>query len=165
MKYKYQFLTKLILAVAIISLPYSGQMFAYGAEEISQPEKAASSYVSEPEQKSALSENPDKAKERSPFNPTVLIEDHAEWGGDASQSGNGYSRWKPNITVRGFIEIEGKPAAALLEVNGESVYFVKEGAELSIQQGTGTINLTVQEIRGSEVLVKIMPLDRIVPLR
>lgn len=140
-------------------------MFAYGAEEVSQPEKTLASYATNSEKNTTPSENPDNAKERSPFNPTAVIEDHADWGGDASQSDNGYSRWKPNVTVRGFIEIEGKPAAALLEVDGESVYFVKEGAQLSIQQGTGTINLAVQEIRGSEVLVKIMPLDRIVPLR
>ena len=165
MRYTYQTFIKFILSAVIIGSPYSGQIRVSWAEEISQPEKTASSYVSEPEQKSASSENSDKAKERSPFNPTAVIEDYAEWGGDASQSGNGYARWKPDITVRGFIEIEGKPAAALLEVNGESVYFVKEGAQLSIQQGTSTINLTVQEIRGSEVLVKIMPLDRIVPLR
>lgn len=165
MRYKYQSLIKLMLAVAIISLPYSGQTRASWAEEFSQPEKTAAPYVAETEKTTAPSENLDKAKERSPFNPTALIEDHAEWGGDASSSGNGYSRWNPNITVRGFIEIEGKPAAALLEVDGESVYFVKEGAQLSIQQGSNTINLTVQEIRGSEVLVKIMPLDRIVPLR
>lgn len=165
MKYKYRTFIKFVLAAVMISSSYSGQIRVCQAEEVSQKEKTASPYVPEPVKESASSQNPDKAKERSPFNPTALIEDHAAWGGDATQSENGYARWKPNIIVRGFIEIEGKPAAALLEVNGEAVYFVKKGDQISVQQGTNTINLTVHEIRGSEVLVKIMPLDRIVPLR
>jgi len=108
----------------------------------------------------------DKPGERSPFQPSDLMQEYAAWGAPLAENGaDWYMQNIPKITVRGFIETEKMPPTALIDIDGEGVHFVKKGDKISLQKSGNTLTLFVQEINPSEVLIKIMPFDRILSIR
>lgn len=162
MKYEYQYFIRIFLTAVIVGLQLSSGTLLCCAENVSQGEKAALEFVLDAGKMPVSSKSLDKEKERSPFQPSSLIEDYA--GGYSTQF-TANARWKLNIIVRGFIEIEGELPAVLLEINDEGVFVVSKGNTITLPHGAKTINLSIHEIHDSEVLVKIMPFDRIISVR
>ncbi len=146
MKYAYQYFVGLVLIAVIIFFLYTSKIQVCQAGE--GPKK-------EPETPQA----PHKEEERDPFQLSPL-------GGFSMQLGaDRFAGWEPNIVLRGIVEVKGKPSIVLIDIDGDGVFLVRKGDQISLQQTANSISLSVHEINDSEVLIKIMPFDQIIPIR
>jgi hypothetical protein len=93
------------------------------------------------------------------------MEEYAVLGYSPRYGRDWYVHGGLKISVRGFIKKEGAPPAALIEVEDEGTFVVRKDDRISLQRGANTINLDIQKISGSSVIVKILPLDRTMPFR
>jgi hypothetical protein len=164
MKYYTVFKAALLVTVAL-SLSAQGRTPCLAGETLkSQESNAQNTFESQKE--SLPVDELNKQEGRSPFQPSSLMQEYAVWGDYAPEGGSDwYTKGIPKITARGFIETDQGPRLALIDIEGEGVYVVRKGDKISLQKGVNTLSFHIQEIKDSEVLIKIMPFDRVLPIR
>jgi hypothetical protein len=106
---------------------------------------------------------------RDPFAPTRLLRPNPP--GTATEPGAAEFlpattlEPVPVLVLRGFAQVGNKPPVALLDVQGEGVFLVREGDTISLQHGRTSTVLKVKKLTRGTATVEIGTLGRVVVVR
>jgi hypothetical protein len=102
---------------------------------------------------------------RDPTVPSADLRSALDRGSRSTGAGHAGAK-APEITLRGRIQMAGKPVVALIEVGGKNLYPVTEGTRLTVESGRGE-GLTLQIVRLTldEVEIEVVGLHQKVTVR
>ena len=111
----------------------------------------------------ALAQNADKPK-HDPTQVSPKLRDALKT--PESAGGRARAFMLPKITVKGMVQAAGKPAAAVIEVEGTGILLVRSGSEVRLSDAERTPGLlVVREVSKNGVRVEVAGLEGEVVVR
>ena len=72
----------------------------------------------------------------------------------------------PDIVLKAYVETEGKPPAALLEIDGKNPRLVSEGAEWTVRSaGKQNVTLNIKKVSRDGVEIEVLPHKQIIHVK
>ena len=103
---------------------------------------------------------------RDPFSASSVMQEQANLTGGGLQFLPGAAEDKvPRLHLRGYVEDESGTAMALVEVEKHDVFLVRQGDDISLQQGTSNLVLRVVSVTHRSVVVEAGTLGHVIVVR
>ena len=103
---------------------------------------------------------------RDPFSPSSVMHEQANRGGGGLQFLPGTAEDKvPRLHLRGYVEDAMGTSLALVEVENHDIFLVRQGDDISLQQGTSNLVLRVVSVTHRSVVVEAGTLGHVIVVR
>lgn len=135
----------------------AGLLLAFGGTALAQETAAAPAPATRP----AGAE-----RDRDPFGTSPLMEKKAEQSGAGPEFTPGRDGDPlPRITLRGFLQVAGRPPAALVEVEGAGTYLVRQGDAISVAVGGKASVIKIEKVDDRSVVAAVGSLGQLIVVR